>query len=158
LSYYNATLGRKKQIRMWILIFKGKPLEAGLEQESYWKGGNKNEFTLAIGVDDQQSVQWVHPISWTEVDMLKIEARHYVDTMKTLDLVKVVDWLAPMIEKDFIRKPFAEFSYLTVNPPPWGIITTFVVTVIFNFVLSLWLIYNRHRDDRPGRSRYRRYR
>ena len=43
-----------------------------------------------------------------------------VISQKTLDIVAVVEWLADNISTRFRRKPFKEFSYLSVEPPLWG--------------------------------------
>ena len=49
IKYLNATFGDKYQFRMYILVFKDKPLVISEQQKSYWQGGNKNEFVLCLG-------------------------------------------------------------------------------------------------------------
>lgn len=138
----NAELGRRKQVRMWVLLFVDKPLEAAHEQEAYWKGGNKNEFTVCIGVDRQMNVQWCHVISWTEVHELKIEVRNMIATMGKLDLPKLSKEIPTMVDKKFKRKQFADFSYLTVEPPLWGVLTTFFVTLLVNVGIGVYAVKN----------------
>ncbi|MDP2860446.1 MAG: hypothetical protein Q8N98_01895 [bacterium] len=146
LDIWNAKLGAKKQARMWVLIFVDKPMQAGFLQEQYWKGGNKNEFVMTIGVDNAFNVQWSHVFSWTEAEELKVEARNFAISLEKLDLVKIVDWLAPQIDKKFVRKPFAEFSYLTVDPPMWSIAVIYLITIALNSGLAIWIVMNQYSE------------
>ena len=146
LDYLNATLGAPKKVRVWILLFRNQPLDAGQYQEWYWKGGNKNEFILAIGLNNENAVQWAHPISWTPVEQLKVEARFFVDTMKALNLPAVVDWLGANIQASWVKKDFREFNYLTISPPDWAVAMTFIVTLLVNVALSFWLVRNEFRE------------
>lgn len=159
LRFWNAKLGRGKQVKMFVLVFgPGSTLETGLAQENYWKGGNKNEFTLAVGIDASRKVTWAHVISWTEVDRLKIDVREYALHQGTLNLVDLVGYIVPEVQKRFERKAFADFSYLTVEPPGWAVALSYILTLLVNIGLSFWIIHNGHQDGAPGfvrRSPYR---
>jgi len=142
----NAKLGKAKEVRVFVLIFMDKPLDIGYNQENYWVGGNKNEFILTIGVDKDYHVQWCHPISWTESELLKVEAKQFIQEQATLDLVALADWLYPNIKANFVRMPFTKFSYLSVEPPMWAILLTFIITLLINIGISLWIILNEYRS------------
>jgi hypothetical protein len=148
LNIANARLGAVKQIRMMILVFRNQPIQAGFDQESYWKGGNKNEFVVTIGVDGQNNIQWCHPFSWTEVESLKIETRNFVNEQKILNLEETVKWLIPRAQESFIRKPFADFDYLTIDPPGWAVFLVMLLVTGVNFGISYWVINNRHQEGR----------
>jgi hypothetical protein len=158
LNRFNATMGAKKQVRMLIVIFKNQPLQAGFDQESYWKGGNKNEFIVTIGVNNEFNVEWCHVFSWTEVESLKVNVREFVASQDKLNLEKVVDYMVPQVEEHFIRKPFADFDYLTIEPPGWAIFLVFLFVGGINGGLSYWIIANEHREGgrRFGGYRFRR--
>lgn len=149
LQWWNATLGPKRQVRIFILVFQNQPLQAGFDQENYWKGGNKNEFIVTMGVDGQNRVQWSHAISWTEAEELKIETRDWVSSMGTLDLTKLVDWLGPEVEKKWKRKHFRDFSYLSVEPPLWAVLLAYFVTLAANLGVSYWAVRNQYSEDQP---------
>ena len=146
LAKANAKLGHEHQARIFILVFRNQPIQAGILQESYWKRGNKNELVITLGVDELGKVQWAHVFSWTEVEELKIEIRDYVSGLAELNLVDVVKTVVPLVESKWERKHFADFSYLTVEPPTWAVILTYLVTVFINLVLSLWIVHNQHQD------------
>ncbi|HAU66561.1 TPA: hypothetical protein DCW61_04405 [Candidatus Uhrbacteria bacterium] len=156
LRYWNAKYGAGKQVKMFILIFpEGSALKTGLAQENYWKGGNKNEFTLAIGVDRDRKVTWAHIISWTEVDRLKIDVRDYaMEHEGQLDLMNLVDYMSKEVYEKFERKPFKEFSYLTVEPPGWAVALSYLITLLVNVGLSFWIINNRYEEWTPAPRRW----
>lgn len=147
LSFWNAKLGSRKQVRMYILLFTDQPREAGLEQENLWKGGNKNEFIVAIGINKAWKVQWAHVISWTEVEELKVDTRKFVESQPgQLDLLPVVSWMVNAVDQNFARKHFSDFSYLTVEPPMWAVILTFILTIICSGAVAFFVVNN---DEDP---------
>lgn len=144
LDYFNATLGGRKQVRMFVLIFKNQPLQAGFDQENYWKGGNKNEFVTCIGVDDSLTIQWAHIFSWSEVEDLKIDARDQLEHDKPLELVKYVDWLGSNIESRFKRKSFKDFDYLSVEPPAGAVAFVYLLTIALCVGIGWWAVRNEY--------------
>lgn len=143
LRFINGDLGPIKQVRIWVIVFNGKSRDTGLLQESYWKGGNKNEFVVTIGIDSlSRKVQWCYPFSWTEEQRLKIDVRNFVESQGELNLLALAKFLETNIEQSFERKQFADFDYLTVEPPLLSVFITFLLTVALNLGLSWWAIKN----------------
>lgn len=141
-QYLNATLGAPKQVRLYVLIFQGKPIQAAMEQEGFWKRGNKNELVTCVGVDQDLAVQWAHVFSWSESDDLKIEARNQIMGMKNLDLVAYADWLGPAVQEKWRRKKFEDFSYLTVEPTTTAVVWTFILTLLVTVGIGIWAVLN----------------
>jgi hypothetical protein len=146
-QYLNATLGAPKQVRLYVLVFQNQPIQAAMEQEAFWKRGNKNEFVTCIGVDKDLEVQWSHVFSWSEVEELKILARNQVMGMKKLDLVAYADWLGPQIQSKWVRKNFDDFNYLTVEPTISAVIWTFVVTLLVTVGIGVYAVFNQFGND-----------
>lgn len=142
LEYLNSTLGPKKQVRVFIIGFKDKPIQAGFDQQTYWKGGNKNEMVITIGSSGDGDVQWCHVFSWSEKEDLKIDIRQKIMEQKKLDLVDFVDWLYPELDKRFIRKRFRDFDYLTVQPPLWYVIITILAVAGMCIGFGFWAVRN----------------
>lgn len=153
LNKVNAKLGAKKKVRILMLIFKNKSIEAGFLQESYWKRGNKNEIVITIGVDNNYEVLWSYPFSWTEAQTLVIETRDFIIEQKKLDLVAIVEWLSPQVnsQPQFIRRDFRTFDYLKVDIPIWGIVLIFVITALVNIGISVWIIKNEFEENNNSR-------
>ena len=152
LRYHNAVLGREKQLRMWLLCFQGGDLARGHLQEAYWTGGNKNEVVVTVGLSEAGDVLWNHPFSWADDQTPIIEIRDFIAAQGKFDPVSAVEFMAPTLQKSFVRKHFADFSYLTVEPPTWAIIMTWVITLLVNIGLSFWVVHNEFAED--SRSYY----
>jgi hypothetical protein len=153
--YINGKLGPIKEVRIWVLIFRNQPLQAGHLQEGYWKGGNKNEFIICIGVDDDENVKWSHIISWTEAQTIKVETRDYVANMGKLDLMALAKWSEKEVLTKFKRPPYEEnFSYLEIKPSGTAILISVVVVLFANLGMAVWVVKNQFYDAPISRPRY----
>lgn len=139
LNYYNAHLGKFKQVHMLIVVFKNQPYDAALYQESLWKGGNKNEFILCIGLNNSNQIKWTKVISWTEVQDLKIGLESKIKNM-SFNLTSIVDTMANDVKRQFVRKQFKDFSYITVEPTTTAVILSFIITMIVTIGMSILVI------------------
>lgn len=144
LQYYNSLLGHKKEVKMFVFVFKNQPIEAALYQEWFLSGANMNEFILCIGIDDSRNVKWSKVLSWTRSETLKAEVKSFAQNQTSLNLSSIVDFMATKVSDSFKRRDFKEFSYLTVEPPLWAVILTYLLTIGINFGLSYWIINNEH--------------
>lgn len=147
LENLNAVLGKNKQVNIRILIFNENPIEAALLQEALWQGGNKNEFIVCIGTDKDYNVKWSHIISWTQIQKLKIKIRDYARSMKTLDLLSLIDYMGPEIEKDYKRREFKEFNYLEIRTTFGEKITSFIITLVLTIIMDIVFITNDLNED-----------
>lgn len=152
LNYINGKLGSKKQVRVYLLIFKNQPQDAAMYQEWYWAGGNKNEFVVCVGIDQSRNVTWCKPISWTPNETLKIETRDFVSRQKQVNLTEIAQYLETAVDQKFVRRQFKEFDYLTVEPPTWSIVLTYVLTIMINIGIWYWVVNNEF-DEETGTNR-----
>ena len=136
-------MGRIKQIRFFlILLGPGTSVSDGLRQEAFWKGGNKNELNVVLGVSKEGKPEWAHVFSWTPVESLKVDIREAV--FETKSLAELTTKIVSLAEEKWVRKSFSEFSYLTVNPPKHAIYFTFFLAVVVNFLSAVWVINNEY--------------
>lgn len=111
LQHLNAFMGLQHQIHVFILLFKAEQgLEIAAMQRDYWKGLNKNEFVVCLGVAEQQ-VKWCEALSWMDVPTLSLKTRDYFIEHETLDLLAFVAWLRGSLDS-WKRKEFKDFAYL----------------------------------------------
>lgn len=161
LRVYNGVLGPKKEVKIFVLIHKNQPLDAGSYQEWLWCGGNMNEFIVSVGVDKNNKVTWCKVISWTPNETLKARVRMGVEVKDSLDLVELAHFIGDEVGKDFVRKDFEEFSYITVDPPLWAVVLTFLLTILLNVGLSMWIVSNEFAESgknlfkKPNKKRFR---
>jgi hypothetical protein len=148
LNKHNGVTGAAKQVRMWVLIFKEKPYDISHKQEAYWKGGNKNEIVVTVGVDKENKLEWIRTFSWTEKEYVKVGIRiNALEQFKGKELdVYGVNYIGSLVlmaaENDWERKQFADFDYLTVEPPIWAVLLTFFLTLVANIGASAFVIKN----------------
>lgn len=141
LNIWNSKLGTFKQVHMNIIIFKNQPIMAAELQKALWKGGNKNEFILCIGINDSKQIQWTKVISWTEQELLKLQVERTVANME-FNLTNIVDTMAFHVQKDFKRKEFKDFKYLNIEPTSTAIFVCFLVTMILTIGLAVFSVKN----------------
>lgn len=57
------------------------------------------------------------------------------------------EYLGPIVEKEWHRKNFEDFDYLTIELTDvqyWAII---IILLIFNIVMSSWIVTNNYKND-----------
>lgn len=142
LRFWNAKLGSSKQVRMFVLVFgPDSSCATAKAQEQYWRGGNKNEFILAVGLSDSGRVNWAHVISWTDKFSLKEDVRRHVEGLDCPSLTEIVEYLVVEVKERFVRKSFADFKDLEVKPPNWAIVLTYGLAILVNTGIG-WLFVN----------------
>lgn len=159
LQIANALLGKKKQVRMYVLLFHDQSRRAGTLQEAYWKGGNKNEFVVCIGLDNNNNVEWAHPFTWSDDKHSVVEMRDYLENKHgKLELISFVKELETEIEKNFKRKEFADFEYINVELSGGQVIAVYIIVLLLTVGISFWVVLNDVDQDSSGSNRFARYR
>lgn len=151
LQILNARLGKEKQVRVYFLIFKNQPLDAGAIQERYWEGGNKNELNVCIGIDDNNNVKWAYVFSWTEQSEVKVNIRTHIQESKKFDLYEYVNYTKTQVLENWVRKQFKDFDYLTIEPTMKQIIWIYILTILFNAGICVWIVNNEFDDEPRGK-------
>jgi hypothetical protein len=118
LQKYNSKNGASKQVKLYMLLFNDD-IQKAFDQRSLWRGGNKNEFVLCVGVKNNK-VSWVSHFCWSPDgyagnDKIGIEMRDWVG--KDVNLVSMSNDLMSLTNENWRRKPFEEFKYLDVQTP-----------------------------------------
>lgn len=138
----NAFCGQDWQIHVFVLIFDANlhGVEIVEYQRAYWEGGNKNEFVVCLGVDDNNQVVWSNSFSWMDFDAptLSVAARSYFIEHPDLDLRAFAHWLRANLDK-WKRKEAQDFKYLGVNLS--NVQTFFFVLIAAAFcALMVWIV------------------
>lgn len=112
----NATLGKSRQVHFFVLLFPSvKGVDVSFRQRQYWEGGNKNEFTICLGVEkneaDALTVTWCKPFSWMDAPTLEVAVQGWFLEHPTLDMPALATFLEENIDL-WKRKQFSDFKYL----------------------------------------------
>jgi hypothetical protein len=146
--YMNGELGPKKEARIYYIFFKDQPALAGKMQEAYWDGSNKNEMVICIGLSSRnKELQWVYPFSWTPNRRILVDLREDIMTQKIFNIDSIAQTTIANMEKTWKRKEFEEFSYITVEPPHWAKVTTWIVAIVITVLVAFWVVNNQFEAD-----------
>jgi hypothetical protein len=166
-KFLNGKLGVKKHARIFFLFFSDtQPLTASM-QEAYWDGGNDNELVICIGLSkSNRNIQWVKPFTWSPTRKIIPDVREDIMNIKVFDIDKIANSVWANVDKEYKRKDFEEFSYVSVDTPTWAKWVTFIVTLLITSFICYWAIDNDidsecdplndifDKKDRNGYNRY----
>lgn len=142
-TFLNGQLGVKKHARIYFLYFKDMPSVAADMQEAYWDGGNDNEIVVCVGLSSKsRQIQWVKPFTWSPIRRIIPDVREDIMANKTFDASKLSNAVWYNVDREFKRKDFSEFSYISVDPPTWAKLVTFFVTLALTIWICYWAVVN----------------
>lgn len=153
--YLNGYRGPKNQIHVFILCFNNPSLEVAEMQKAYWQGGNKNEFVVCLGVKNN-TVIWCNPFSWSDEPMLEVKTRDYFIKHPDINFKDYAEWLDTQIDKNWYRKEFNDFNYLSIELSIGWYIAILIIILCYNVGISYWVITNEFTLDKPS-GKYGRY-
>lgn len=153
--YLNGYRGPKNQIHVFILCFNNPSLEVAEMQKAYWQGGNKNEFVVCLGVKNN-TVIWCNPFSWSDEPMLEVKTRDYFIKHPNINFKDYAEWLDTQIDKNWHRKEFNDFNYLSIELSIGWYIAILIIILCYNVGISYWVITNEFTLDKPS-GKYGRY-
>lgn len=134
LQRLNAFMGSTHEIHVFILLFQAeKGVEIAQKQRDYWKGLNKNEFMVCLGVSDQK-VKWCEALSWMDLPNLSLETREYFIKNEDLNLLHFVKWLRDHLDS-WKRKEFKDFQYLGTNMSKGKSYLYWIISIIMGILV-----------------------
>ena len=142
LDRINGLLAKTKQLKLFVLVYDSPSDDVSYKQEAYWKGGNKNEFILTLGVQNNK-ILWSRVISWTENQYSKINAEKlFMANTDASKLKETVHKLIPILKNDFERKQFKDFDYIKVPLNNTQTLWLYISAVVINFLVMLGVVKN----------------
>jgi hypothetical protein len=143
LRQWNSWLGRPKKVVMMIIVYDNKDISEAFKQESYWRGGNKNELILCVG-KSSSTITWTKMISWTPQTILKAQLEREIKELHNFCMKCIINHMGMAVEKwpTVIRRDFEEFNYLTVPVPLWGIILAYIVALLVSVGAAWFVVTN----------------
>ena len=125
-----------------LIIDKDEDIEISELQRSYWKGGNKNELVVCLGIDSTK-VKWCNAFSWCDVPTIDVKTETYFTQNDTLDLKAYSDLLRESLDNgEWVRKKFEDFSYLKPELSLTQQIWILVISILLNIGFAIFVIKN----------------
>ena len=107
-------------------------LQTAVDQRAYWEGGNKNEFTVCLGLDASKpspEVVWCEAFSWCDVPQLESAAESWFIAHRELNIKAFTQWLHDNVGL-WRRKQFSDFKYLGIRLSPARTALVFFVALL----------------------------
>ena len=137
LQRINAFVGMKKEVHVFLMLFPASlGLEIADEQRRYWRGLNKNELLICLGVDKDE-VKWARGLSWMDAPIMDVKIRDYFIDNPRISLVDFMSWLRPTLEEHWERKHFSDFKYLGNHLTFGRFIANYSVSLFLSVLLFL---------------------
>lgn len=152
---------KKKSYKQVNIIFvnvgEGKNKDYGFALQDKWGGGNKNDFVVAFSMDKKGNVAWAYPFSWSEEELLKIEVKQYMESLKDVsDFNPIVTDVSKKVEEKFVRKQFEDFNYLQIEVSTTAYVCIWIFTILIGIGYVLFALKSNtsmrstlHRRQRP---------
>lgn len=136
---FNARYASEMEMRLFILLFRAdRGIGIAEMQRAYWQGGNKNEFVVCIGLEDDGSVRWARTFSWADEQTVEVETDQWLMHNSTLDWKDFHDILRLKIQS-WKRKEFKDFDYINVTLPQRYFVWTLMLSIVENGILLYFL-------------------
>jgi hypothetical protein len=145
INLFNAFFGQSNQIHVFVLLYPASlGLQTAVHQRSHWRGGNKNEFTVCLGVElaenDGLTVRWCEAFSWCDIPQMESAVESWFLEHRTLDFTALAEWLTDNVSL-WKRKEFKDFEYLKSRIPAGRSALIGLVTVILCAIEIYFTIY-----------------
>lgn len=139
----NADLGAKKKVNL-ILVFVPTTDTSYLHYlESLWINGKKNDLIVLIGTSTYPKIDWVSVMSWSQMEVLKIDLRDSIlnigdlsqrETIMTATYTQIASF------PNYVRRNMEDFAYLNaeIRPPLWAMILITILAVVLSVGLSIY--------------------
>ena len=147
----NSRLGAKKKVNAIMVYFNGDK-QMALWQQAKWVGGKKNDLVICYGGKDRNIAEWSFVFGWTEKEIVK----RNIETMligRKIDNTVIVD-IEKEVVKNYVKKNWHKFDYITVEPSGAAMVWMIVVSVIVQIGWWIFALMN----DVDKYSEYRRWR
>jgi hypothetical protein len=142
-QFINGYYGPRKQFRVFLLFFYNKPHSVVEDQRSYWEGGNKNEMIMCFGLDSvTKKIQWVDAFSWCDKPTFAVKFRDYMNGKEKLNLTDIANFTEYGATHYWVRKDFKDFDYIKVELTNTQLIWLFIIVLLFNIGMSLFIVLN----------------
>lgn len=132
----NAMNGKSRQVHFFVLLYDAaKGMTIAEEQRAYWHGGNKNEFTICLGIEQDSEkgnlLRWCNAFSWMDEPVLELAIESWARDQQgqPLDLQAFAQWLTEHLDL-WKRKEWKDFAYLSDPMRTWQLISIFAMAIV----------------------------
>lgn len=134
LNKVNAYYGYRKEIHIITVLIEDRDVNVVGDIINSWKGLNKNELVVFIGVDKYKNIKWCKVQSWLDNTKLHGIIEDGVILSKQFDSTKIKNIYMDNIMNNWERKSFKDFDYIRQSTEPRYYVIAFVIFIVFSLV------------------------
>ena len=140
----NANLGVAHRVHTITLLWDGNRNSRSVMEDvlAAWKGPNKNELVIAIGLGKNREVIWCDVYSWCDDTTIHSLVRQYIVELGTFNSRKICDILAKRIPEKWVKKDFRIFNYIKNPMPGWCYVLSLILSMITSTATGVVIIRN----------------
>ena len=97
---------------------------------------------MCFGLDSENNIQWADAFSWSDKKDLEVNFRDFYLQKNKVNLTELGEWIKPNVSRYWARKNFSDFDYITIELSNTQIIWLFVIVLLFNIIMSIFIINN----------------
>ena len=154
-DYLNSFYGKSFQFRSYIFFYYNNDKNIIEEQLTYWKGVNKNEMNIFIGIDTITNKKiWSKVVSWSDKPELEIKIQQYLNSSDSINIKEISNLIKKNISLNWKRKDFKDFDYIEISLTQTQLIILFFVIFIFNIGVSIWVVLNEFTNENNDEKYY----
>lgn len=132
--------GARKQVNLVVVVAKAGDRAYAGALRAAWKGGQKNDVVVVLGVTEWPAVAWADVFSWAEDEGFNIRLRDRLTAVGAVDRDRVLAAAAAEIDATYRRRPMSDYSFLDVGAPPtWAVLTLLAALAAGYGLAGLWL-------------------
>lgn len=137
LSVLNSSI-RKTNANVIINVV-GSTLDWSERLAQAWDAHNINDVVVSIGTDGEK-IDWVDVRSWSKNNIVNIEIRDEIMSLKNIDKTRINDIIKTSIEKNYVQQDMKDFEYLAddIPPPTWVFVIAGIILLVATPIVTLY--------------------
>jgi len=141
-------MGKTKQVNMIVLFTDITDPMYQFAVENLWKGGEKNDVTLMIGLEADKSLSWVRVMTWalnSGNEVLQVKLEREIKNLPTLDAMTIGQAFIHTVDQYYVRPKMKDYEYLedSIEPPLWALIMSILFAIGGSLVLTyVFVVYD----------------
>lgn len=123
------------QVKPFILIFTDQPKRMADVQRAAWQNGNKNEYTLMLGMDAQnENIKWFEIMTFSQNGAVKNRMMEFLHSDPKLNIDRIADEMSYILAEHWKRRSFTPLNNLiTLKPNGW----TWFLGILLNLLVGI---------------------
>lgn len=145
LSEVNKIVGPRAEANVIIVIARDVESDYYQALKQHWISGKKNDIILVMGVNSNNTLDWVEVMAWSQDKMFEVVLADHIRAVGKLDVKPIMTHIQQDTLKYFKRKPMSDYEYLKSAVTPST--TQWVVSMLIGLIVAAGLSFFMYNND-----------